>query len=317
MTLFLVSMANIHTIAFNPSLDKLIVVDRLSGSGEVRERDARIVAGGKAVNVARAFQTLGVPAGVFGIAAGASGSTLEEWLGAEKIPQEWLWASGETRTNVTLQDARSGCAVRILESGPRVSSAVLRDFRKTFQKKLGTLNAAVFSGSLPPGISPATFAGFITMARRANVLTALDTSGPALAAGLKARPFIVKPNRAEAEELCGFRIRSIGGIRKALRYLSRYSNIVLISLGEEGLAGSDSARMFLARGPVSRRGLEVGCGDVALAGFLAGFFRGEAFEDCLRSAAACGGVNVGAERPGAFSLRKVRMLTKKINVERL
>ena len=58
-------------------------------------------------------------------------------------------------------------------------------------------DAVILSGSVPPG-TPATFyRDIIRLAqdeyRRAGIL---DTSGEALAQGIKARPFLVKPNQA-------------------------------------------------------------------------------------------------------------------------
>jgi 1-phosphofructokinase family hexose kinase len=242
---------------------------------------------------------------------------LEALIGVEGLPQEWIWTDGETRTNMTIVERSSGRASRILEPGPRMTPVVTSMLRRRLLRRFRLLNAVVFTGSLPPGISPKFFADLIRSARRANVLTVLDTSGTALAEGLKARPFLVKPNRAEAETVCGFRIRSRTGVKKALQYFSKRCNIVLISLGKEGLVATDSTRMFWARGPIIRRGLAVGCGDTALAGFLAGFLKGSAFEDCLRLAVACGAANVGAERPGAVKRQRVKDIQARINVKRL
>ena len=309
-------MSKVLTLSLNPSLDKTVSVERIVPGQELRAREVRTIAGGKAVNVMRTLRSLDVDAAILGIAGGAAGKRLEELIDAESLSQEWVWSDEETRTNLTIKDRATGRAMRILEPGARVGPKMLRELNRCFRKELCRINAVVFTGSLPPGISPIALTGMIRAARRANVLSALDASGAALAEGLMARPFVVKPNRLEAEEIGGFSLRSQAGWKKALQYFSERSNIVLISLGEEGLIATDSARMFLARGPV-RHGLTVGCGDAALAGFLAGFLKGEKFEDCLRLAAACGAANVGARTPGHLSRRLISEIQSRIKVERL
>ncbi|NTV29180.1 MAG: 1-phosphofructokinase family hexose kinase [Candidatus Omnitrophica bacterium] len=304
-------------VAFNPSLDKTVCVDRWIRGQEMRCQESVVRPGGKAINVARTLRLLDVDAGVWGVAAGVAGHKLASLLKAEGLEQEWCWTEGETRTNLTVLEQASGRVTRILEPGPRTAAAFCRKASGSFAKYLRCLNAVVFSGSLPPGMPPSTLAGFIRSARQANVLTALDASRAALSAGLRARPFLVKPNRDEAEEFCGFPIRTRAGIIKALGCLAQHSNIVLISLGKDGLAGSDGVRMFWARGPVVRQGATVGCGDAALAGFLSGFLKGDVMENCMRLAVACGTANVGASLPGSAGRRQVNDIYKRVKVERL
>ena len=91
---------------------------------------------------------------------------------------------------------------------------------------------------------------------------------------------------------------------------------VLLSLDKDGLAGFDGKKMFLAWGP-RLEGLTVGCGDSALAGFIAGQLKGASFDDALRLAAAAGAANVAAKIAGGISRIKVMALQKKIKLERL
>jgi 1-phosphofructokinase family hexose kinase len=310
-------MSRVVTVALNPSLDKTVCVGRLDVGHELRADRLQTVAGGKAVNVVRMLRTLKVKAEIIGIAAGLGGLQFQELLQGEGIPQEWVLTEGEARVNLTVREERTGRVTRFLEPGPTVRPVDQGTFQELFARRLSRANVVVLSGSLPPGCSSAIYARMIRQAKQANVLTVLDTNGAALASGIKAGPFMIKPNRDEAEALCGFRISGRSGVKKALQYLGRRSNIVLLSLGSDGLAGMDGARMFLARGPVVKSHATVGCGDVALAGFLAGFLKGETFEDCLKLAAACGAANVSAALPGKLALGRVRVFQHKIKVERL
>ena len=66
----------------------------------------------------------------------------------------------------------------------------------------------VFSGSLPPGAEPDLYARLIDLVQVRGGRAFLDSSGPALVAGLAARPFAAKPNSEEMAELLGCTIAS-------------------------------------------------------------------------------------------------------------
>ncbi len=151
----------------------------------------------------------------------------------------------------------------------------------------------VFSGSLPPGFPVTEFTGLVRMARREGAITAVDTSGTALRAAARLGVDIVKPNREEAEALLGFKLSSKPAITKALHTLHGYGiKKVLISLGSKGLAAFDGKYEVLAKVPVVRNGMPVGCGDAALAGFIVALIDGKDLKTCADRAAACGAENM-------------------------
>ena len=86
------------------------------------------------------------------------------------------------------------------EPGPFVAADEYAQFAAGYQAALGDCDAVVLSGSLPRGVGAGAYAGPIAAARAAAVPVILDTSGPALAAGVAAGPTLVKPNLAEPEE---------------------------------------------------------------------------------------------------------------------
>ncbi len=258
---------------------------------EMRVRSAVECPGGKGVNAARALRSLGVPAGLL---------TLTDIL---DVPP---------RVNTTVRD-RAGHSFRLLEPGPRLSAQQWHQVEAAVLKAARQVDQVVLSGSLPPGVPEDAYARII----RASGCAFLDTSGAALARGVKAAPFCVKPNREEAQALLGMTIRSRAAVRKALRSLAGYGiKRVLLSLGEDGLAGTDGQEYVRASVPC-RRGSTVGCGDAALAGFLAGRRNGGSFAEALLFAAAAGAANVAVQVPGDILPGLVKQLMKKVVIERL
>src|SRR3970040_2174822 len=71
------------------------------------------------------------------------------------------------------------------------------------RKRLKATDWLVVAGSIPPPLSPDIYAEMISMARERWVHTVLDADGPALVAGVAAKPEMVKGNRRELERLLG------------------------------------------------------------------------------------------------------------------
>lgn len=283
-------------ITLNPSIDRTILVEEFLPGVEMRASSSRHIDGGKGVNLFRAFQALG------GVAVSL---TLRDML-----------PSVDVRVNMTVVDA-SGRSTRFIEPGPRLSHQVWGKVERQILGHLSGHDLIALCGSLPPGAPPNIYARLIEGARRKQVGAVLDSSGIALARGVKTGPWCVKPNREEAEKLLGMSIRSPRAVRKALQMLAGYGMTrVLLSLGEEGLAGLNGEKMMLAHPPYCA-GVTVGCGDASLAGFLLAHGQGASFEDALSLAAAAGTANVGTRVAGQVSRAQVMALQKKIKLERL
>lgn len=190
-------------ICLNPALDITYEVDVLRRGTTHRVRRVHMRAGGKAVNVARVLQGLGVPAVVAGFAAGATGRRLAAELAQAGCETRWVWVEGETRRCLAVFEQRVAQATEFNEPGPEISPAAWEEFVSSFAEwvRRDDFAAVVFSGSLPPGLPEDAYARLIRLARSAGLRTVLDTSGAALRHGLVAAPDLIKPNLGELEEL--------------------------------------------------------------------------------------------------------------------
>jgi 6-phosphofructokinase 2 len=131
----------------------------------------------------------------------------------------------------------------------------------------------------------------IGLLRSLQVTVVLDAAGAALRHGLRARPWLAKPNRHEAEELIGRRLRTIAQVAHAARLLAvRMETQMLISLGAEGavLAVDDRAEVLWAKPPRVKVNSAVGAGDSLVAGFLLGWLRTHSRHQAFRLGVACG-----------------------------
>ncbi|MCX5377838.1 1-phosphofructokinase [Streptomyces sp. NBC_00091] len=257
----------ILTVTPNPSLDRTYEVPSLDRGGVLRAAGERVDPGGKGVNVSRAVAAAGVPTTAVLPLGGPAGAMLAELLGAQGVDVTAVSIAGQTRSNISVVEP-DGTLTKINAAGPELSaqeSALLLDTVR------GSASAAWIAccGSLPPGLEPSWYAELVARAHEAGARVALDTSGPALAAALPARPDVIKPNAAELAEAVGRPLATLGdAVKAAEELIGRGAGAVLASLGATGqlLVGAEGA--YYGTAPVTAVRSDVGAGDAALAGFL-------------------------------------------------
>ncbi|MBU1878369.1 MAG: 1-phosphofructokinase, partial [Chloroflexi bacterium] len=210
----------ILTICVNAAVDKTLIIEDFQAGTERRVRDvALVVPGGKGVNVARTIHTLGEPVRLLGFAGGAAGAFIRQGLAQEDIPADLVTVPGESRTCLAIMDPAHGTETIINEVGPTVPAEARVGFFTLFDQAIVGVDVVTLSGSLLPGLPDTFYAALIERAAARGVPCILDTSGPALQAGLAARPFAVKPNRAEAAALTGVAIHDARSALSAARQL--------------------------------------------------------------------------------------------------
>ena len=273
-------------------------------------------AGGKGVNVARVLRVLRARVLAAGITGGETGEFFQKLLRKENIPAAFLQVEGPTRFNVTILGPRPGGRSRVVQEGPRLTPKEVQRFEIRCRQWLRRSRLVVLAGRNAVGAPVDWYARLVRLAREEGVPAALDTSGAALEAALKAKPFLIKPNRAEAEEILRRRISSPAEIKNAVRsFHGRGISVVLLSLGSRGAIVSDGQNIWYARPPrVRALRNDVGCGDALLAGFCSAFEK-KSLAEALRWGVACGTANVLNSTPGLVHPGDVLKLVKTVTVK--
>ncbi len=305
----------ILTVTLNPAIDKTVRIAGFSLGKDFRTNDIFLSAGGKGVNVSQVLKSLGAKTKACGFVGGAAGWFIVDQLRRDDIPTIFIPLKEETRTSLTIIDTSRGKITRILEYGPRVSRVDFRLFKERFMANLSECAFVVFSGRNAYGLSDSTYRQLIQLTKRLGVLSVLDTSGPALIEGLKARPFIIKPNVREAESIVKNKLRSLKQIKEATRYLhNKGIAIVIVSMGFRGAVFSNGRESCHVLPPMIKTKNTVGCGDALVGGFLYSWMQSRDFVASCVMAVACGTANALTINPGVISLKEVYRLKKRIKV---
>ncbi len=284
----------IYTVTLNPAVDKTVEINDFSVGTVNRVSSIRLDAGGKGINVSKVIASLGGRSIAMGILGGATGSFVKDYLDSRGIENDFSYINGETRTNLKVIDNNRGTNTDINEPGPFVGGKELDILQQKLLDNVGKNSIVVFSGSVPDNVDKTIYARWIESVKRKGGRAVLDADRELLKNGIKAGPYLVKPNIHELGQLFD---TVIGEAEQAERYARRLVEdfgieLAAVSLGEKGALFVDKTRSLLARGLKVEVKSTVGAGDALVAALTYSLDAGAGFEEAARLATACSAANV-------------------------
>jgi 1-phosphofructokinase len=282
----------IVTVTPNPALDLTYsLTDAVGADVDVhRATSSSLEASGKGVNVSRALANAGVATCAVFPAGGAVGRALVELLGDDGVACRVVRQSGETRINTSALSP-GGTTVKLNGPGAALTPAeregLLHETALALEDATDAAQPWVaVCGSLPPGVDAALIADLVALAHRHGAKCAVDASGDALVAAVRAGADLLAPNRFELAEIApaARAATSIPELAAAAATLCEESAAeMLISLGRDGALFTDGRRMLHGWGPPLVPVNTAGAGDALLSGWLSG--RGSAEHRLARAIA--------------------------------
>jgi 1-phosphofructokinase/tagatose 6-phosphate kinase len=312
----------IVTVTMNATLDRTLTVPNFQRGQRHRASEKLTLAGGKGITVARALKGLGVPVVATGLAGGRNGHRILEELAEEAILNDLVRIEDESRTSTAVSDPTSGAFTEVMEWGPLVQPSELEVLLEKVDYLARGAEMVVFAGSLPRGVEDDFYAEAIRTLNRRGVLTVLDSEGEPLRLGLEAEPFLVSPNRLEAEAVVGQEFLDEGDFLDALDRLEDLGARNALITDERGCFASvrgerGHPRRFRAEAPHLEAISRVGSGAVLLAGFISAWLEDTTPEDALRKAVAAGAASTLEVGAGRFDPRDVGRLLPDVRVVEL
>jgi 6-phosphofructokinase 2 len=293
----------IATITLNPSLDEDIFVDGLVLDEANRWVRLRRYPGGKGIDVSRAIHEMGDMTVAYGLIGGPVGRIVEILLDEEGVLYSFTPIEQETRTNFIITDTRSLNQTRIDAPGPHVSRRELERFLKKI-RRIPSPDLVAIGGSMPPNVPLSLYAEIIKEYKKRGIRTIFDTEGQWLDEGVKAKPYLIKPNLREAARLLGRKLDSEEEIIRAARELVKDGiEIAVISRGKDGVIAASKTDVIKAIPPTVKVRGTVGAGDCTVAGLALKLAYGGSLIEACRLGVAMGTACV--LRPGVELCRKL------------
>ncbi len=279
-------MAKILTLTLNPALDVTVSLDALRIGAVNRASAQHSHAAGKGLNVAQVLADLGHSLTVSGFLGVDNLGPFEGLMQRRGFVDGFIRVPGETRSNIKLVES-GGQVTDLNGPGPVVDEAARQALLDRLDQLAPGHDAVVVAGSLPRGVSPEWLQALVTRLKGMGLKIAFDSSGAALEAGLRAVPWLVKPNTDELGEVVGRPLHGLTEQREAAQaLLDRGVEHVVVSQGEQGVNWFSRDAVLSALPPQVTVASTVGAGDSLLAGMVHGLLAGEPAPQTLRRATA-------------------------------
>lgn len=279
----------ITTVTLNPALDKTVHINKLVPNDANRVVDVETDAGGKGVNCSRMLRELGAKTKAITFLGGKPGDYIRMVLDREGVPLDFVQTVKPTRTCICVEEAANLPPTTFNERGGPIEHAELVSLLEKAKDASRESSYMVFGGSVPLGVHQDVYNALIQIAVAGGAKAVLDADGEAFAEGVRAKPFMIKPNRDEAERYLGTQFESRSDVaRAALKFADMGIELVVISLGKQGAIACYEGSIYDIACPQVKTISTIGSGDSLIAGVLHGLRSGMPIEDVLRLGCAAG-----------------------------
>ena len=308
-------MAKVATITLNAAYD---LVGRLSRIeiGEVNTVETLgLFPAGKGINVAKVLKDLGVEVAVGGFLGEDNVGDFETLFKKQGLEDKFHRVAGKTRINVKITETEADVSdLNFL--GYQITPEAWQQFTADSLAYCQNFGIVAVCGSLPRGVSPELFADWLNQLHQAGVKVVLDSSNAALTAGLKAHPWLVKPNHRELEAWIGHPLNSLDEIIAAAKKLKAEGIAnVIISMGENGSLWLNDQAVIQAQPPKCENVVStVGAGDSMVAGLIFGIEKGLSQAETLAFASAVSAFAVSQSNVGVSDIALLEPILANVKI---
>ncbi len=281
----------IYTLTFNPAIDYIINVSDYTEGVVNRTSGEKILPGGKGLNVSIVLNNLKIDTVALGFVAGFSGKVIEDMLTSLDVRSDFIHLDeGFSRINVKIKSKKE---TEINGQGPKISKKAIEEL----YKKLGTLqygDTLVLAGSIPSSLPDTIYCDILKFLAPKSINVIVDATKELLTNTLRYKPFLIKPNIFELEEIFKTKLTSDGDIIECAKDLQQKgAQNVLISLGGDGaILLCDSGHIYRLDAPSVKVINTTGAGDSLVAGFLAGVCKKGDMQYALKMGVSAGSASV-------------------------
>jgi len=257
----------IHTITFNPAIDKILDIDAFQPNGVNRIKAVRTCLGGKGAHVAYGLSLLGVRSQTYGVAFGDIGRRIIAALEGAGVRVVYdHYDTPESRMNYLLIDAQKNCTF-LTEAGVSLTEEMTDRLLRRVEERTEWGDVLAIAGDASNAQDAHIHRKLLDLAKRRGLRLYLDSSGEFLRKGVEYRPYLIKPNLEELSELARTQVSTQDEVIQALKALPEIPHI-LVSMGARGWVYRGEGKTYRGRGLKVSAKNTAGCGDALLSALL-------------------------------------------------
>lgn len=284
----------IYTVTFNPALDYTMKLPTIKLGETNRSYQEQILAGGKGLNVSTILNNLQVENIALGFIAGFTGQEIEKVFTENGGKSSFIQLEqGNSRINVKL---KSQSETEINASGPKIdSNAVNKLYSQLDNLQEG--DVLVLAGSIPSSLPKTIYQDIMTHVAIKNVLIIVDATNDLLVNVLENKPFLIKPNIHELEEIFDITIvdrEDVVIYAQKLQHMGA-RNVLVSMAGDGAILLCEGGEVLDSAAPKGKVLNSVGAGDSMVAGFLAGWCQTNDYRHAFKLGISSGSASAFSE----------------------
>lgn len=277
----------IITLTLNPAFDVHCECNNFKPYHESIAKITSKEAGGKGVNISRALTENGVENQAIVIVGTENGDEFCKALQNDGLSVFSVWAKGRIRENITLHE-QVNPETRISFEGFCCDGCILTEIEEKIANA-DNQTVITFTGSIPKGIRIEDVLSLLNKARNKGAKIVIDSRSVSFEQLIDFKPWLIKPNKDEAQLYTGLKINSVNDAVVIAKNLNdKGVENVIISLGRDGAVLANESGEYIATTPDLSILSTIGAGDSMLAGFIDGTAKGLNIENVLKRAVAFG-----------------------------
>lgn len=257
----------IYTLTLSPAIDYNMYIDNVRLHEINKSNIETMHAGGKGINVSIVLKNLGIDSICLGFLGGFTGRFIKDFLDNYGIGNDFVWIKQDTRINVKIKENDFETAIDGM--GPIISV----DEKKQLIDKILMLKKGdilIISGNKASGLDNRIYEEILDKLDK-DVIVICDTVRELLMSVLKYKPFFIKPNLSELEELYNVKIdNKDDALKYGFLLHAEGAKNVFITLGENGAILITEDKKVYYQDVVNRKKVvnTIGAGDSFVAGVV-------------------------------------------------
>ena len=260
----------IYTVTFNPAIDYIIRLDKLTTGAINRVTYEQVLGGGKGVNVSIVLGNLGHKSTATGFLAGFTGDEIVRQLRDFNAADDFVKLDeGFSRINVKV---KADVETEINGQGPKISEAKREELFKKLEQ-LGEGDTLILSGSIPNTLPDDMYEQTLSRIKGKGIRFVVDAEKGLLLKVLKFNPWLIKPNNHELGDMFGVKLKTNAEIIEYAKKLQEKGarNVLISMAGDGAILLTEDGKDYFSPAPKGKLVNSVGAGDSMVAGFVAGY----------------------------------------------